>query len=439
VLSPKDKPLEVETRGAVPKPIIKTSATYVERRWRVDESPPLPKEPESVGPAEYLPSVHIGWGVSLRETVLRLSDLVSDETPIDPRLLRLAQTFVKGVPEGDRDERARRVYRAVLERVQDGQEKDGRRVLLGKSGSREAAFRYAIQALGIPTDLVLVKNRLAPPPVGTLSEVDDYTGLVTRVVGTKGPLFLTVDDRFAPFGYIPADYRGQPGFILTQGTPALTTPKDGSRDGVSISGRADMNDDGSAKVELEQRFLGKLGIRMRGVFDKVSTSQLYAFVESRVLASTLPGARVRDVKVENKTNLDAPLVLRVKADVPQLGRVQGAELLVKPIFPLHLAQLATLPTRQIALLLGTWTYVDIDFAIVCASALHMPPSLPKADYRLGELLVSVKDAVHGHELRLTRTIDLPAGRVQPGDEYTRFQQFTNDADAALEREIALGR
>jgi hypothetical protein len=439
VLSPKDKPLEVESRGAVPKPIMKTGATYVERRWRVDESPPLPKEPESVGPAEYLPSVHIGWGVSLRETVLRLSDLVSDETPIDPRLLRLAQTFVKGVRDGDRDERARRVYRAVLERVQDGQEKDGRRVLLGKSGSREAAFRYAIQALGIPADLVLVKNRLAPPPVGTLSEVDDYTGLVTRVVGTKGPLFLTIDDRFAPFGYIPADYRGQPGFILTQGTPALTTPKDGSRDGVSISGRADMNDDGSAKVELEQRFLGKLGIRMRGVFDKVSDSQLYAFVESRVLASTLPGARVRDVKVENKTNLDAPLVLRVKADVPQLGRVQGTELLVKPIFPLHLAQLATLPTRQIALLLGTWTYVDIDFAIVCASTLRMPPSLPTADYKHGELLVSVKDAVHGHELRLTRTIDLPAGRVQPGDEYARFQHFTTDADAALEREITLGR
>jgi hypothetical protein len=200
-----------------------------------------------------------------------------------------------------------------------------------------------------------------------------------------------------------------------------------------------MNDDGSAKVELEQRFLGKLGIRMRGVFDKVSDSQLYAFVESRVLASTLPGARVRDVKVENKTNLDAPLVLRVKADVPQLGRVQGTELLVKPIFPLHLAQLATLPTRQIALLLGTWTYVDIDFAIVCASTLRMPPSLPTADYKHGELLVSVKDAVHGHELRLTRTIDLPAGRVQPGDEYARFQHFTTDADAALEREITLGR
>jgi len=40
---------------------------------------------------------------------------------------------------------------------------------------------------------------------------------------------------------------------------------------------------------------------------------------------------------------------------------------------------------------------------------------------------------------LARTIDLPAGRIQPGDDYAKFQQFTRDADTALEREIALGK
>ncbi len=439
VIAPKDKPVEVETRGVVPKPVMRETAMTIERRWRVDESPPLPKEPESVPAVEYLPSVHIGWGVSLKDTLLRFADLATDETPLDPRLLRLAHEMTKGVRAGERDELAKRAYRAVLERVQDGPEKDGRRVLLGKAGSRESAFRYLMRLLGVPVDYVLVKNRLAPPPVGSMSEVDDYTGIITRVTGKTGPLYLTVEDRFAPFGYIPVDYRGQPGFLLAPGAPPLTTPKDGSRDGIVITGRADLSDDGSAKVEMEQRFLGKLGIRMRGVFDKVSANQLFAFVESRVLASTLPGARVREVKVENKADLDAPLVLRIKADVTQLGRVQGNQVLVKPIFPLHLAQLASLPTRQIPLLMGTWTYVDIDFAIVAANSLHMPASVPAGDYKHGELLVSVKDAVHGHELRFTRTIDLPAGRVQPGSEYAAFQKFTSDADTALEREVALGR
>jgi tetratricopeptide (TPR) repeat protein len=448
VITPKDKKLDIETRGKVPAPVVREGPTYIERRWRVDESPPLPDEPESVPAVEYLPSVRVGWGVSLADTVARFTDLASDETPIDPRLVALAQSFVKGVPASNRDERARRVYRAVLERVQDGREKDGRRVLLGKSGSREAAFRYAMRALGVPVDLVLVKNRLAPPPVGPMSKVDDYVGVLLRVAGNKGPIYLTVDDRFAPFGYVPADYRGQPGFVLAPSAQsagpglaatAITTPKNGSRDGVAISGRADMHRDGSAVVTMEQRFFGKLGIRMRGVFDKVSASQLYAFVEARVLTSTLPGAHVRDVAVENKTNLDAPLVLRVKAEVPQLGRVQGNELLVKPIFPLHLAQLATLPTRQIPLLLGSWTYVDVDFSIVADGALRMPATLPTADLHHGELLVAVRDTVRGHELHLSRTIDLPAGRIQPGAEYADFQRFTRDADTALEREIALGR
>src|SRR5262249_10428754 len=197
--------------------------------------------------------------------------------------------------------------------------------------------------------------------------------------GSHGPIFLTVDDRFAPFGYVPADFRGQPGYLLAQGTPAVSTPKDGIRDGVSLLGRADLRDDGSATVALEQRFHGKLGIRMRGVFDKVSQSQLFAFVESRVLTSTLPGARVKDVTIENKTDLDAPFILKVKAEVPQLGRIQGNQVLVKPIFPLHLAQLATLPSRQVPLLLRAWTFVDVDFQIVAANSLRIPASLPGRD------------------------------------------------------------
>ena len=200
-----------------------------------------------------------------------------------------------------------------------------------------------------------------------------------------------------------------------------------------------MNADGSAKVEMEQRYLGKLGIRMRGVLEKVSESELYAFVESRVLTSTLPGARVRDVQIDNKSDPDAPLVLHVKADVPQLGRVQGNQVLLKPLLPLHLVQLASLPTRQVALMLTSWTYVDVDFVVRCAAPLRMPPTASTGEFRHDELLVAVKDAIRGHEIHLTRTVDLPAGRVRPGDEYARFQSFTRDADATLEREYALGR
>ena len=54
-------------------------------------------------------------------------------------------------------------------------------------------------------------------------------------------------------------------------------------------------------------------------------------------------------------------------------------------------------------------------------------------------MVKVADAVRGHEIHFDRIIDLPAGRVQPGKEYSAFFKFTEDADALLERDVLLGK
>ena len=65
VIAPKDKPLVVETRGEVPAPSVKNDGPLVVRRWRVDQSPAAPEEPASAPIQEFLPSVRIGWGISL--------------------------------------------------------------------------------------------------------------------------------------------------------------------------------------------------------------------------------------------------------------------------------------------------------------------------------------------------------------------------------------
>jgi cellulose synthase operon protein C len=69
----------------------------------------------------------------------------------------------------------------------------------------------------------------------------------------------------------------------------------------------------------------------------------------------------------------------------------------------------------------------------------MPSDLPRAQLRDADRTVTVSDAIHGHALALSRTIDVPAGRVQPGAEYERFRRFVEDADALLDREVALGK
>jgi tetratricopeptide (TPR) repeat protein len=438
-LTPKDRPVEIETLGNVPPPKTSEKGTFVEHRWRVDESPPAPEEPDAARAVEFLPSVRVGWGITLRDTIDRLVDAAADETPLDPRLHKRALEIVREVPERATDDRARVVYKFVLDQVEDGPEQDGRRVILGHVGSRKAAFEHLMRQLRIPIEVAVVKNRLAMPPLGKMSEVEQYDSSLLRIETEHGPRWLTVHDKFAPYGYVPAEMRGQPAIRLVAGTPSETVTSAGGLDGIIFEGRADLREDGSATMEFVQSFNGKVGIAMRNVFDKIAETQVKDFVESRLLGRSFPGARLRDLQIENKKDLLAPLVVRVHADVPQLARPEGKRLVLRALFPMHVAQLAALPSRQTPMLLASSSHAEVRFTIVTPESVRMPTSLPTGEARDGERFVVVKDAVHGHALTMERTVDVPAGRVQPGDEYARFANFTQKADALLERDVVLGR
>ena len=69
----------------------------------------------------------------------------------------------------------------------------------------------------------------------------------------------------------------------------------------------------------------------------------------------------------------------------------------------------------------------------------MPSSMPIGEKRDGDSFVSVKDVVNGHAIDFDRVIDLPAGRVQPGKEYSTWQGFVRNADALIAREVAIGK
>jgi hypothetical protein len=293
-----------------------------------------------------------------------------------------------------------------------------------------------MRELGIPIEIGLVKDRLALSPIGPMSDVDDYDSLALRLDAGTSKIWLTVHDKFAPFGYVPAEDRGQACVMLIPGTPPDTVTATGVVDGIRYEGRAELRDDGSAGVDLSESFEGKLGIQMRNVLDKIPEGQLHDFVETRLIGRNLPGAKLRELKVVNARELGAPLVLQTHLEVPRLARTQGGELVLGALFPMHLGRLALLPQRQTPLLLPTWAHVEVKLEVVVPPGTKLPSSLPKGEARDGERIVSVNDAVNGRAIDLVRMIDIPAGRVQPG-EYVRFQKFTQDADALLEREIAL--
>jgi hypothetical protein len=430
---------------------------FIEHRWRVDLSPPAPTEPDSPLHAELLPSVRLGWGIAREDMLARFADLAVDDTPLDPRLRRVAEGIVRGTTPAQTDERARLLYRYAVDNVQNGKESDGRRVLFGKAGSVQSAYHYLLRLLAIPAEVAIVKNRLATTPLGKMNEAEDYdpfrprdpedkppsrdprAGLLLRLSTDRGVCWLEVGDKFVPFGYVPANYRGQPAFRLVPGTPAATVSESGAIDALVYQGRADVRDDGSALLDLSITFSGNLGIGLRKGITETPEARRYEVVERSVVAPRFAGGHLREMHIENLADVDVPVVLRLKIEAPELAKQVAQGLSLRAVFDQRLDKLAELPERQTPLLRVQSWHTETHLEVTFPDKLRMPAKLPTGDVTYAGCVVSVHDTVNGHAIYLERIIDLPAGRVQPGDEYARYQRFARDADALYERETIAER
>ncbi len=439
LVSPSNKDLTIETRGNVPAPQIEKKGALTVHRWRVDDSPAAPAEPQSAPAQEFLPSVRIGWGITLPRRVRSLSDTFAYTTPIDPRIKRIARRYAKG-PSKKPIDRARKLYRWVLANVEKGDESDGRRVITSKQGSLWRAFMELCRSADIPVDFALAKNRLASPPVGTLSKAAEFTEPVLRLGphGKKGkPVWLTVSSKFAPFGYVPAEARGMPAYLLfgSGAPPKLSkTPADGVPDSIAYVGKVRLARDGSAEVDLELRFVGKYAMALRTALIELAERQLHDILESRLLGRALRGAQLRSFDLRKLDDPDVPLVIEMKASVSTFAQVSGGTLIIVPPFTPRISQLAALPSRETPLLIGDASHQEVQLEIELPEGARVETNMTPARVTYGEGFVDVKDAVSAGKLTLDRRLELPAGRVQP-DEYAKFAAFAREADALLARSI----
>jgi cellulose synthase operon protein C len=429
VISPKGKPLIVETRGQVPPPARQDVANLEVRRWRVESSPAAVVEPGSPPLTEFLPSVRVGWGVSLERQLRRVADSLFDTTPVDPRVVRIARRIVESVPAAAITERAKRLYRWVLANVEEGEEMDGRRVVVGKQGNRARAFVYLCQSLGIGVHYAAAKDRLEAPPAGPISRATLYDQPVLVLDGERGPIWLTVGNKYAPFGYLPAQVRDVPAYLLEGDRPRrLTTAAGGTLDGILFRGRADLGPSGTAKVKLVESFLGAHAMAARKKLAEVPENRRFAFFQS-LLGATLRGARLLDFNLRHVDDLDSPLDLETTLEMEGFAQLVGDELVIAPPFTTRLGEAASLPSRQTALLVPQATYRKLALEILLPEGATLTNALTPGTVTNGDRSVVVADSLEGRKLTLVRTVTIPAGRIQPVD-YPDFVQFARRADDA---------
>lgn len=432
-IAPKDRAVVFTRRGGAPEPAVHDEGYFRVYRFRVDESPAAPNEPFSVPPNEYLPNVHVGWGIDLERRLLVLNKRAFPTTPIDPRLVRIAKRILDPVAEQPELARAKVLYRWVMDNVQDGEEEDGRRVVVGKRGNRWRALEELCRSAGIPTRWVIARNALFPDPQGPVEKAIQFSENLLRV-GSGPHAWVQMNERFLPFGYLPAAVRKMPAYMLTEGGPeAMTVPSGEIDDHLTYRGVFELAADGSARVKYSQIYGGRYGAAIRQGLAEVGEARARDVVETQLLARNLPGAILQKYSIEALDTRDEPLEVNIQAEISRFARKQGKELRLAPPFAPRLSQFATLATRQTPLLMRA----DQDWRVQVRVAL--PPGarvegLQPRQVEFGAFKVMVSDRVEGDVLVFERTVHTPAGRIPP-ENYAGFVRFTRDADNALTSEL----
>lgn len=435
VVSPRGKELLIETAHGVPEPTITEDGAFIARRYRVDDSPAAPSEPNSPPASEFMPRVSVSWGVSFEERIDELARSLVPMTPVDPRLVRIAEKIVQGIPKNRPIDRARRLYHWVLDSVQEGEESDGRRVVVSRNGNHWKGFETLCQSLDIPVRWAVAQSRIASPVEGPISSVDRPLFPLFVVGAGKDATWLTIDDRFNPFGTIPGHVRGEEAYLLGDFAPdKARVPAAGAIDGVAYEGNGVLGEDGSAKLSIRIRFLGNFAASLRNGLSQIPESQLGSVIESRLLGQYLQGARLERYEVVDGDKLDQPLTLAVEVEVPQFATPTGTGFLLAPPFMPRLSQLTTLATRVTPLLIADTNQQSLDLTLT------LPPSLearvaPTSGTSAGSRY-DVKDTAQAGSLHLVRTVKTEAGRIAPA-AYPGFQSYSKEADAALSRAVRL--
>jgi cellulose synthase operon protein C len=436
VVSPESRPLVIEQRGNVPKPSAEHRDGLVIQRWRVDDSPAAASEPFSPSARETLPNIRLGWGASLKRQLRNLVDATRVLTPIDPRIVRVAKRIVAPLPESRQLLRAQRLYRWILDNVEEGEESDGRRVVIGRHGNRWRGFMELCRAVSIQVEYVVAHNRLNPPPAGPFDIAFSYDEPVLRMVLDGKVVWLTVVDKYAPFGYLPAQIRGTQAYRLGVEEPAKETiPLGATRDGFDTDGSGELRSDGSARLDLIQTFSGKLAIVLRNVLAQEPQSQLKAFVEGKLFGRALQGSRVVSFEFIHQTDLDQPLVLKASVDVPSFVQIRGHEMVLSPPFTPNLTQLVALASRTTPLILSESSEQHLTLRLSLPKGAQVQ-SLPNRVLREEDREVVVKDHMDSAVLVLDRSIRMPAGRVAI-EQYATFSRYVREASDALSSQFTI--
>lgn len=435
IISPANRPLEIESRANAPAPQLEKRDGLVIHRWRVDGSPAAASEPYRPSAREVMPNVRVGWGADYALRLREFLDVTAISTPVDPRIQKIANRIVEGTTKPL--DRARKLYHFVIENVEEGEEIDGRRIITGRRGNRWRGFVELCRSLDIPYRFGVAKNKLQPPPAGSFDKMNEYSELVLRVGREPEVVDLTIGEKFTPFGYLPAEIRGADAYLLDQDPPQLGRLSQGATiDTFTTKLNGRLASDGSATLEIRQVFTGKVATVLRNIVASAPEAQLRSFIEGKLIAPALQGARLIKFEIGPREKSDEPLVLTTRVEVARFAEKAGKSLVLSPPFTPRLQALGALAQRETPMILEDSSHQTLSAEIELPPGAKLRNAPGQRQLTSADREVRIQDKLDGNKLVLQRYTRIPAGRVSL-DEYPRFATFVRDAGAAMAADIRI--
>jgi hypothetical protein len=432
-------PLVVDPRGPAPEVARETRGDLEVYRWRVDESRPLVAENRSISAAEFLPSIGWGIGASWAELFGMMNDELLDKDVIDPAARRLARRIVRG--QETLRGRAMAVYHWVTENIEstNGDLFDPAAIMLvGRRGNRTRVMRYLLGLVDVPADIVLVRGFAGDQTRSPLPDADTYDDVLLRVGTGPDAIYTTVVARGLAFGYIPVQLGGQDAVVLSAEAERVTIPRPSLEQDLSvIDAVVQLAPSGAASIQVRETYIAASAASWRENLRAVPAAELQTRFEEGYVAHIVPGAHVTSLRITGREDPEAPLVLEYTFEVPALGRIQGDQWRLPPLFGVRLAgRFAETPTRTTTQIIGPMA-ADVRLRVIPPRG--APPATPGADASFtgaGGAEVRVSSVATATDTTVTTRVRVPLARVAPS-EYAAFAEFCRRADDALSRELSI--
>jgi len=394
-------------------------------RWLTKNLPPIRTEP-AMPPQSYLhASASFYYNTSWEEIRDYYRNAIGQRLNLSYRLLDQLEAWKS---EGlSQRKLVEKMYREVADKCEPGQSfyENINRVWETGQGNPTLLLAALYRKLGVQADVVLARPEQVQHFIFD-TPMPEFSYALLRIKLNGETFWLDPGRQKLPFGYVPYEYRGARGIVVSEGEEVFATiPQfDPASERIETFYQLTFSEDGAVKGTGKETFFGSFAPQLAKKYEAMNRPETQQIVEAG-MNETYPGAEVTKVTIPNDLAL-ATFEVQTEFTHSGLGQFTPGERLALP-FPMPrtplLERFGTLPSRRTPVYIGSPSHniATIELKAPKGFSWKTPSQKFEETSRFGsyELEFKHKDA---QTLVVSRTYIVPNQFVEPAD-YPEFLEF----------------